>query len=146
MATYFDVGQKLRRVVDSEWEYGSTAIIDMAARVPQLRSEEYAYQVMRMSDMDDDVRDFILGETAVLMDDGQPLTLGHWMWVFRACSPDHPTENEEQFRRELAWLRRESPSEAVLGHVAQVLDRVHEREQDELREHVRQASRLLDAF
>ncbi|QDU21737.1 hypothetical protein [Urbifossiella limnaea] len=147
MATYFAVGLDLGPVVMDQVTYGPRGIADIASRVSHLGTEERASWVMSLGHIDEEDRAFILEEAATPMDNGQPLTLGHWRWVFRACSPERPAGNEEQFRRELAWLRRESPSEEVLEHIEEVLDREHEREQDELREQVREAaSHLLGAL
>jgi hypothetical protein len=55
---------------------------DVAACVPHLGTEQYAYRVLRFSELDDEVREFILKETATPMDNGTSLTLGHWYWLF----------------------------------------------------------------
>lgn len=146
MAVYFAVGDILRAVVMDEATYGPRGDADIASRVSHLGTEERTCFVLALGDCDEGERTFILEETATPTEKGQPLTVGHWRWVFRACSPDRPAENEERFRRELAWVRRESPSEAVLEHVARVLDGEHQRELDELRKRAREASYLLDAI
>lgn len=144
MATYFAVGHDLQGVVMDEATYGPRVIADIASRVSHLRNEVYAYGVINLSDCDDAERAFIFEENATPMDNGLPLSPGHWRWVFRACSPARPADDEERFRRELAWIRRESPSEAFLEHVEQVLDREHEGELDDIRERVQRTISALD--
>lgn len=136
MAAYLAAGRLLRRVLEDELTYGPSGVTDITTRVPHLLTPMRAYQVLGLADRGDAVCAALLEETATPMDDGRPLGPGHWAWVFRACSQDAPAGDDERFRAELAWLRRESPSEAVLEHIAQVLDRERERELDEIREAV----------
>ena len=99
-----------------------------------------AYLVMKMSDVDDDVRDFILGEAAEPMGNGQPLGPAHMAWAFTAVSRGR-VEDMELVRAELAWLRRESPSEAVIERFIQVVEGVL----DDFRDRVeRRVGRLFD--
>jgi hypothetical protein len=172
MAAYCTIGGHIRDVVwGNETEYGPTPVLDLVARVPELKSEEYALRIMNLSDLwsslGEDVRDYVLEETARPMSNGQYLSPTHWSWLLRH-KPEEPSPEEELMpryslrssrhqsnaepvdergqwlSRELAWIRKESPSAAVLEHVEEILQAEHERETDRLRESVRDAVHTLE--
>lgn len=144
MAIYFAIGHKLSVMVEDEAKYGSNAVADVVACVPQLKTEAYAYRIMNLSRRDDEGRDFMLKETAVPMADGRPLTPTHWCWLFGHQPHGTPTEQDEWLGRELEWLRQESPSEAVLEHLEAVLAEKYQREMDQIRENAREAIGVLE--
>ncbi len=144
LATYFSVGDKIACMVEDEAEYGSTAVADVVSLVPQLRNEGYAYEIMNLSRWDDEAREFMLKESATPTDDGMPLTLGHWFWLFRHRPDESEAERDAWLGRELAWLRKESPSVEVLEHVEGVLREKYERETDRIRSSVEDAIAKLE--
>ncbi len=163
MATYFAIGHKLWEMIDGdEGTYGQEAMLDIVALVPQLKTEQFAYEIMLISCMDEDVHEFILKESATPMSNGLFLTPDHWAWLFRHQPKEASTEEDQwshssfrpfrrQFRetsanekrqwacRELAWLRKESPSVAVLQHVEEILEAKHQLELVRVKESVRES-------
>lgn len=170
MATYFTIGWHLRKMVEGwEAECGPTALQDLVALVPHLKTEEYAYRLMALTDHDEEIRGFMLEETATPMGNGQHLTPDHWGWLFRHQPEEASTEQDQWsrrgfrpfphqpkeasvdekgqwLRRELAWLRKESPSAAVLEHVEEILRAEHERETDRFRESVEDVVHTLQSL
>lgn len=145
MATYLAIGEKLVCMVEDESEYGSTAVMDVVSLVPQLRTEGYAYGIMNLSRRNDEAREFMLKETATPMGDGKSLTLGHWFWLLRHLPGESEAEQDAWLNRELAWLRKESPSAAVLEHLEAVLGAEYQREMDEIRKSVEDAIGVLES-
>lgn len=145
MVTYLTVGEKLACMVEDEREYGSKAVADVVSLVPQLKTEEYAYGIMNLSRRDDEAREFMLKETATPMGDGKPLALGHWLWLARHQPDWSEAERDAWLGRELAWLRKESPSAAVLEHVEAVQGAEYQREVDEIRKSVEDAIGVLES-
>ena len=170
MAAYFTIGEYLMEAVaGDEVDYGSTPVLDLAMLVPDLKSEESAYRLLCLARCAEDVREFILEETAHPMSNGQHLTPTHWSWLRRHQPQERSAEEEGMPRhgirttrhkpveesvdgselwllRELAWLRKESPSAAALDHIEEILEAEYEREMDRLRESVRDAARALNAL
>jgi hypothetical protein len=144
LTTYFTVGEKLACMVEDEAEYGPTAVADVVSLVPLLTTETYGYRIMNLSRYGDEAREFMLKETANPMDNGKPLTLGHWFWLFRHRPNGSTAESDAWLRRELEWLREESPSASVLDHVEEVWEGEHEREMDRVRESIQDAICMLD--
>jgi hypothetical protein len=101
------------------------------------------------------------------MSNGQRLTLDHWVWLFRHQPEEASIDNDQRLRREirlfrhrpketpadeksqwlhreLAWIRKEPPSAAVLVHVEEILEAEHQREVDRVRECMRDAIGALE--
>jgi hypothetical protein len=145
MAVYFAIGRALQKMVEDQATYGSTAIVDTVKRVPQLLDENHCYRIMSLSSVGPAVKKLILSENAIPMDNGQPLTLRHWLWVLRHQPWGGRRERKEWLLCELAWLREESPSAAVLEHIEAVLEERHSRELEVAQEKVREAIGLLES-
>lgn len=144
MAVYFAIGDKLEEVLDDEGTYGATTMKDIVDSVPQLKDVRRAYGIRAISMASETGKEYILEQTAIPMSNGQHLTLGHWLWVMMHEPTGGPAEQEEWLLGELAWLRRESPSETVIEHVERVLEERHDREMKTVREEtVQEAIGLL---
>lgn len=146
MAAYFAVGGELQMMVMDQGTFGATAIQDTVERVPQLRDESRAYEVMNLAAEGTAFRKLVREQAAIPMSNGQPLTLGHWIWVMRRNPADNPMEQESWLLDELAWLRKESPSAAVIEHIEEVMAEGYERERERSEEMVRKAIGLLESL
>lgn len=168
MAGYFTIGEYLMEAVAwGEVPYGPRAMLDLVSLVPELKSEEYAYRLLCLARCAEDVREFILEETAHPMSNGQHLTPTHWSWLRRHQPQERSAEEEGMPRhgirttrrkpveesvdgseqwllQELAWLRKESPSAALLEHVEDLLVAKYEHEMDGVRQIVRRAVCVLE--
>lgn len=146
MATYFAIGQRLQEVLVAPYKYGWDALKEIIERVPQLRDETHAYKIRDISVQDEAVKKLILEQTAILMSNGQHPTLTHWLWVLRQWTRLNPAEQKAWRVRELEWLRRESPSAAVIEHLENVLEERHSWEMAEAKERVQEAIGLLESL
>ncbi len=137
LAAYLAAGREIQRVRECELTYGPNRMAELASRVPELGNVGRAAWLAWFSYCNDELWPYFAAAVAAPMGNGRPLLLGHWMWAVRACSPNGERLDFERFEAELAWLRREAPSEEVLEHIVGVLDderwRAEEEERDELR-------------
>jgi hypothetical protein len=145
MAAYFDIGRRLQEVVENENRYGTCAMREIAGLVPELKDEGRAYEIRDLSTVGEEGKAFILEQTGLPMNDGKPLTLGHWLWPLRHKDWVNPDDPADWVVGELAWFRTASPSADVLDHVEAVWARRHNRELEEVQEKVREAVGLLES-
>lgn len=116
MAVWLSIGQKLQEMIVDEATYGANAVKEIAG-IPGMKNESHVYAIRSFAMADEPTRKFIVEQTAIPMSNGQPLTLEHWNWLMSHKPRTDPREQERWLLGELAWLRTESPSAAVLNHV-----------------------------
>ena len=144
LAKNLAIGQKREAVIENTAEYGLSAVEDVVARVPQLKSEENAYATRNLSCLDDELRNFLLKATGTPMGNGQSLTPTHWLWLLRHHPSGSRFPDYEWLGREIAWLRQESPSATVLKHVDQLWEEKFRREADRRSENLRTTIGILE--
>lgn len=80
------------------------------------------------------------------MDNGQHLTIGHWSWLMKQSSRATWSERERRLIDELAWLRRESPSAAVIEHIEKLQEERSRPARERAEEELSEAIMLLESL
>lgn len=147
MATYFAVGRKLQSVPGDARKYGMGAMKEIAGLVSELKDESRVYEIRSLSMVGKTVEDFNFEQAAIPMANRKQLTLDHWLWLMRHLPPGYDQMGQEEWLvDELAWLRRESTSAAVIEHIEKVLAEGYERERKRSEEVVQEAIGLLESL
>lgn len=137
MEVYCRVGRELDEVGFSLHFLGRAAVAELMTLLPQVSCPMHLVVMRHLATASEEDREFYLSQAAVPLSNGQPLDLDHWVWVI--CNgPQESNGRRKRQERELAWLRREALSGAVIAHIKEVLSGEHDREMEDFRKQVRE--------
>jgi hypothetical protein len=118
MAALFQIGGEFRRAHISGKRFGSSEISEIVRYEPRLKNAQHVFDLTVWAAQDDEFKNFIIEQTAIPMSNGKHLTFAHWKWLLSYEQFFEESMGEEKWKlAELAWLRKEALSEAVIEHI-----------------------------